>query len=68
MLPQRSEVGQGKPADPARPLPATNPDERPGGIQGEESQRNIGVKSDECSVLEPVQGQTVPSPAAHDIS
>lgn len=37
MLPQRSEVGQGQPADPPRPVPPADPDERPGGLQGEDN-------------------------------
>jgi len=36
VLPQRSEVGQGQPADPQRPVPAADPDERLGGLQGED--------------------------------
>lgn len=39
MLSQCSEVGQGQPADPQRPVPAADPDERPGGLQGEERLR-----------------------------
>lgn len=35
MLPQRPEVGQRQPADPPGPVPASDPDERPGGLQGE---------------------------------
>ncbi len=40
MLPQRAEVGQGQPADPEGPLPSADPDERPGGIQGEDQHRD----------------------------
>lgn len=40
MLPQCSEMGQGQPADPPRPVPAADPDERPGGLQGEDQQGN----------------------------
>lgn len=39
MLPQRPEVGQGQSADPARPVSAADPDEGPGGIQGEGRKR-----------------------------
>lgn len=39
MLPQRSEVGQGQPADPPRPVPPADPDEGPGGLQGESGRR-----------------------------
>lgn len=35
MLPQRPEVGQGQLADPQRPVPPADPDERFGRIQGE---------------------------------
>ena len=40
MLPQCSEVGQGQPADPPRPVSAADPDERPGGLQGKDCQGN----------------------------
>lgn len=40
MLPQRSEMGQGQPADPSRLVPAADPDERPGGLQGKDRQSN----------------------------
>lgn len=39
MLPQCSEVGQGQPADPEGPFTSPNPDERPGGLQGEDRER-----------------------------
>lgn len=38
MLSQRFEMGQRKPADPARPVLAADPDERSGGISGEARQ------------------------------
>lgn len=36
VLPQRSEVGQGQPADSAGLVPPADPDEGPGGLQGED--------------------------------
>lgn len=35
MLQKRTEMGQRQPADPSRSFPAADPDERPGGLQGE---------------------------------
>ena len=44
MLPQRSEVGQGQPADPPGPVPPADPDEGPGGVPGEEGE-GCGVRA-----------------------
>ena len=49
MLPQRPEVGQGQPADPARPLPAADPDEGPGGLSGERAAARLGKRSSQRS-------------------
>jgi len=43
VLPQRSEVGQGQPADPPRPVAAADPDAGPGGLQGERNPQLTGV-------------------------
>lgn len=45
MLPQRSQVGQGQPADPPRPVPAADPDEGPGGLQGESEGDCVSLSS-----------------------
>ena len=52
MLPQRSKVGQGQPADPPRPVLTADPDERPGGLQGEDWMMSYFFNTFLCVIMQ----------------